>query len=158
MSDRHAVRVDRGQRAALVGTLTELMFDAVCREVAGRLVEVCLGANFEAQMLGNRRLALLEQQGVMLPFFDTAQVEGVLVGVFDNEAKRVGIKGTAATKIGNAERNVTAAHDVEGRREGVLRDGHLNSQDGRARDGAVPRSLAREEGPRIFVARGAWQC
>src|SRR5262247_3375323 len=113
------------------------MVDAVCRKVAGGLVEVFLGANFEAQMFGNRCLASFEQQGVMLPFFDAAQVEGVLVGILDHEAKRVGIKGTAATKIGDAERNVTAAHDVEGRQEGVLRDGHLNSQ---ARGREVARS------------------
>src|SRR5262245_6874478 len=75
------------------------------------------------------------------------------------------IKSAAATKVGGARCNVAAAHDVEGRIEGVLGRRHLlGRQRPRSHRAGRSRSLARDGGPsyslraRMLSARSAPAC
>ena len=53
-------------------------------------------------------------QRMMLPLLNAAQIEGLPVGVLDDEAEGLGIEGSATTKVGDTQGNMAAADDVEG--------------------------------------------
>jgi hypothetical protein len=65
--------------------------------------EILLGADFEAKMLRGRYLAVAQHQRVMLLLLDAAQIEGLPVGVLDDEAEGFGIEGSATTKVGDTQ-------------------------------------------------------
>jgi hypothetical protein len=57
------------------------------------------------------------------------RLEGLPLGVLDDEAEGLGIEGSATTKVGDSQGDVAAAHDVEGRIEGVFWNGLGGSKD-----------------------------
>jgi hypothetical protein len=75
-------------------------------------------------MLRGRHLAVAQHQGVMLPHLDAAQIEGLPIGVFDDEAEALGIEGSATTKVGA----MWLLRTVEGWIEDVFWNGHLEAQ------------------------------
>ena len=122
--DRHPERIDRLQRAPLIRPLDERVPQPLALEELRRLVEVLLAADLEAEVMRLGGVALLQHQRVVLPLLDAAQVERVLRLVLDDEAERALVEGAAAAEIGDAERHMARAHDVERRIENVARHRH----------------------------------
>src|SRR5205085_4548818 len=115
---------ERLQRAALIGEFCERVPEPLALEEARSLVEVLLAADLEAQMMRLGASALRQHQRVVLTLLQRAQIQRTGVLVLDDEAERALVEGAGAAEVGNAQRDVARAYDVERRIEDVLGNGH----------------------------------
>ena len=113
------------QRAALERLLGEGVGDAVLGKEAGRLVEIAVIADLEAEPVAGRDRGLPQHQRVMLMLLAAAQIHRLVVAVLDMEADGVLVERAALVEVDDIEHGVAAADDVERRIEDVCRNGHV---------------------------------
>jgi len=94
---------------------------------AGRLVEIAVIADLEAESVAGRNRRLAQHQRVVLMLFGAAQIHGLVVAVLDMEANGGFVERAASVQIRHVEHGVAGADDVERRIEDVLRNGHAVS-------------------------------
>ena len=96
--DLEAEGIGELQRAALERLLGEGVGDAVLGEEAGRLVEVAVIADLEAEPVAGGGWRLAQHQRVMLMLLAAAQVDRLVVGVLDMQADGVLVEGAALVR------------------------------------------------------------
>ncbi len=125
--DLEAEGISELQRAALERRFRKGASDAVIGKERGRLVEIAVVADLEAEPVagGDRRFA--QHQRVMLMLLDAAQIHRAVVAVLDMEADGGLVERAAGIEIHHVEHDVAGPDDIEGRIEDVLRNGHVVS-------------------------------
>jgi hypothetical protein len=122
--DLKAEGIGEVQGAALERLLGERVSDAGCRKERRGLVEIVFVADFEPQPVAGRRRRQAQHQRVMLMLLAAAQVHSFAVVVLDMQPDGVFVERAGRLEVGHVEHDVAGADDVEGRLEGVGRDGH----------------------------------
>src|SRR5829696_3372507 len=104
-----AGRVGELQRAALERLLGEGVSDAVLGKEAGRLVEIAVIADLEAEPVAGRDRGFSQDQRVMLMLLASAQVHRLVVAVLDMEADGVLVERAALVEGDDIKHGMAAA-------------------------------------------------
>src|SRR5271157_634844 len=93
----------------------------------------------------------------MLSLLDAAQMDRVIRRILDMKSQHLLIEGARPRQVGNTERDVARAHNVEGRIDGVLWSEHasyLLRDRGPLFGHALARPVARGSRPQEIKHRG----
>ena len=122
--ERHSVRIDRPQGAALERHLGERGGQAQAGEPGGRAIEILLARHLEAEGMDAGLFRQAQHHRMVIALLEAAQIERVRALRRHQVAETIDIEGARAGKIAHPERHMARPHDVEGWIEHGLADWH----------------------------------